>query len=215
MDFLNNILSFITDGNKRLSVKTVVVILTLLSVFLVDNVTGFSFYHSNQRKLDQLESIQNLLKDTTLTTDVRHKLSLMQSKVFERENVFEYLLSFFKNKYFRSSDNEQAIIEGEGDNARNDFLFLLSTSGFYMLFAFLLIIIIFFTGKDTSFWVSIFSVILLSIIMFLIILFMYWLLGKIIPDKLFGSWTWNYIVNLFVQIVSLIGIYFLTKTNNK
>ena len=215
MDFLNNILSFITDSNKRLSVKTVVVILTLLSVFLVDNVTGFSFYHSNQRKLDQLESIENLLKDTTLTTDVRHKLSLMQSKVFERENVFEYLLSFFKNKYFRSSDNEQAIIEGEGDNARNDFLFLLSTSGFYMLFAFLLIIIIFFTGKDTSFWVSIFSVILLSIIMFLIILFMYWLLGKIIPDKLFGSWTWNYIVNLFVQIVSLIGIYFLTKTNNK
>ncbi|OWP32585.1 hypothetical protein CBG53_03795 [Porphyromonas gingivalis] len=215
MDFLNNILSFITDSNKRLSVKTVVVILTLLSVFLVDNVTGFSFYHSNQRKLDQLESIQNLLKDTTLTTDVRHKLSLMQSRVFERENVFEYLLSFFKNKYFRSSGNEQAIIEGEGDNARNDFLFLLSTSGFYMLFAFLLIIIIFFTGKDTSFWVSLFSVILLSIIMFLIIFSMYWLLGKIIPDELFGSWTWNYIVNLFVQIVSLIGIYFLTKTNNK
>jgi hypothetical protein len=41
--------------------------------------------------------------------------------------------------------------------------------------------------------------------------FNYWLFGKIIPNKLFGSWTWNYIVNVMIQIGLIFGYLAIDK----
>ena len=215
MNFLENILNFITDSNKRLSAKTAIVILTLLSVIVIDNVTGFSYYYNNQRKLDQLESIKNLLKDTTLTTETKQKLTVIQSKVFERKNIFDYSLSFFRNISLTSSKNNQTTIKSKGSIIRNDIWFLMSTSGFYILVTILVVPILLFTDKKTPFWKLLASMIMFVIVMFFSSWFMYWLLDKIIPDELFGSWTWNYIINFIIQVGLVAGMYFATKTMNK
>lgn len=215
MNFFENILNFITDSNKRLSAKTAIVILTLLSVLVIDSVTGFSYYYNNQRKLDQLVSIKNILNDTTLTSETRHKLVVMQSKVFERKNIFDCSLSFLKNISLSSSKNNQTTIKNKDSIIRNDIWFLISTSGFYILVTILVVPIMLFTDKNTPFWKLLASIIMFVIIMFFTSWFMYWLLDKIIPDDLFGSWTWNYIINSVIQVGLVAGMYFATKTMNK
>ena len=131
MIFIDNILNFITDTKKRLSTRATIFILSVLTIFIIDNVIGFSHHYNNQKKLDQLKTISELLDRPNLTKNTKKELKLLESETFDRQNILNYSLSFLKN--IASTD----ITNAETSTIRSNVWFLISSSGLYNLQVFL------------------------------------------------------------------------------
>jgi len=211
MKILENILDYITDKSKRLSTRASVVILVLFTLFLFDNYIGFSFYYNSQRQLDQLTTVTQLLKDSTITTETRQKLTELEKHTFDRKTIIDYTLSFTHSMYQNGS---QAIISSTTNNEfpkRNNILFLMSTSGMYFLLLIILIPVLFITNRETPFLKLFAAIILFAFIMLFCAWLNYWLFGKLISNPIGGSWTLNYIINILIQIAMGIPLYLTTK----
>ena len=165
MDFIYKFLNFITDSNRRLSSKAAIVILLLVSVVVLDNVTGFSYYYNKNRQLEQLEAIKILLSDSTLTTETRQKLVVLESHVLDRKSIIDYSLSFLKNISLASSKQSQNTINNNPKIIRNNIWFLLSTSGIYILTTILVVPVLFITDRKTPFWKLFASMLIFTIVL--------------------------------------------------
>jgi len=211
VSFYDNILSFVTDRSQRISARATVIVLVLSLILLVDNITGFSFYYNKQRQLDQLKSISQLLKDTTISADTKTKLTALEQQTLDRKTIVDYSLSFLKNISLTSSSQPQNIKKNNAKSIRNDFWFLVSSSGLYILVTILLVPVILFTDKKTPFFRLLATLIIFVFIMTFTAWFNYWLFDIIIPDQLFGSWTWNYVANFLLQIGLVVGLFWAGK----
>lgn len=215
MSFFENILNFITDSEKRLSARATVFIITIFTLLVVDNLIGFSYYYNKQRQLEQLKSITELLSDTTLNTETRARLITLRNQTFDRKNLIDYSLSFLKNIASIDNKQSQSITKNDTKIIRNNIWFLISSSGLYILVTIFVVPVLLLTDRRTPFLKLLASMIIFIFIMFFTAWFNYWLFDKLIPDKVFGSWTWNYLINFSLQIGLIIGLSFATKTMNK
>ncbi len=211
MNFLEHILNFITDRSKRLSARATVIIIALACILLVDNISGFSFYYKTQRQIDQLKSVTVLLKDSTLTPETRANLKFIEQHTFDRRTIIDHFSSFLKRISFTISRQSQNTINIDAEPIRNNFWFLFSASGIYIVVAILVVPVLLFTDKKTPFLKLIATLILFVFVIIFTAWFNYWLFDKLIPDYLFGSWIWNYIANFLLQIGLMSGLYFATK----
>lgn len=211
MNFFEHILNFITDKSKRISARATIIIIALACILLVDNIFGFSFYYKQQRQLDQLKTVTALLKDTTLTRETRATLLSIEKHTFERKTIIDYFSSFLKNISFKSSRQSQNNININANPIRNNFWFLFSASGIYIIVTILVVPVLLFADKKTPFLKLIATLLLFVFVMTFTAWFNYWLFDKLIPDYLFGSWTWNYIANFLLQVGLMLGLYFATK----
>ena len=200
MTYIDHIFNFITDNTKRLSSRATVIILTLFCILLIDNIVGVSFYYNKQRQLDQLKSISLLLKDTTLTAYTRAKLISIERQTLDRKTIIGQSLSFLQNISWTSQTHPNKIINNNANPIRNDIWFLISSSGLYILVAILFLPIMLILDKKTPFLRLIATLLTFTVIILFTAWFNFWLFDKIIPDNLFGSWTWNYIANFILQI---------------
>jgi len=127
MIFIDNILNFITDTKKRLSTRATIFILSVLATFIIDNVIGFSHHYNNQKKLDQLKIISELLDRPNLTENTKKELKLLESETFERKNILNYSLSFLKNIASTDKKQSQNITNTETNTIRSNIWFLISS----------------------------------------------------------------------------------------
>lgn len=215
MSFFDNILNFITDSEKRLSARATVFIISVFTLFLVDNLTGLSFYYNNQRQLEQLKLITELSADTTLTKETKVKLLKLQNEILERKNIIDYSSFFLKNITLMSSKQTQKTKNIPIKSIRNNVWFLISSSGLYILVTIFVVPVLLLTDKRTPFLKLLASMIVFILVMFFTCWFNYWLFEKLIPNEIFGSWTWNYVINFVMQIGLIIGLVFATNTMNK
>lgn len=215
MNFFEHILNFITDRSKRLSTRATVSILTIVCILLVDNIFGFSFYYNKQRQLSQLQSVSLLLKDSTLSNETHSKLVLLEKQALNRKSIIDHSLSFLHNMSWTSSRQDQNLTDGNVKTLRNNFWFLISSSGLYILATIFIVPVILLTDKKTPFLKLFASMVLFIVVMIFTSWFNYWLFDKVIPNRLFGSWIWNYIVNFAVQIGLILGLYSSTQIMNK
>ena len=215
MIFIDNILNFITDSKKRLSKRATIFILTIASILIFDNIIGFSYYYNSNRKLEQLDVISKLLEKQTLSENSKSELKKIELETINRQDFIDYSLSFLLSMSSTNNNKSQIITNTETKTIRNNIWFLISSSGIYILVTILIVPVLLLTDRKTSFLKLLASVIMFSIVMFFTSAFNYWLFGEIIPDELFGSWIWNYIVNFIIQIGLLVGLYYATKTIEK
>lgn len=213
MTFYENIFGFITDRSKRLSTRATAVIITIFCLVLVDNIIGFSHYYNKQRQLDQLKSISVLLNDPLLSQETKNELIELEKQTFKRKNIIDYSISFIKD--ISLTKNASTKTEKSTRSERNDIWFLFSASGLYILVIIFVVPVLLLTDKKTPFLKLLASMIMFIIVMFFTCWFNYWLFDKIIPDKVFGSWMWNYVINFVLQIGLVIGLLFATNTMNK
>ena len=211
MAFYDHILNFVTDRTNRISARATVIVIALVCILLVDNIFGFSYYYNKQRQLDQLKSITLLLKDTTLTAETRTNLITLEQHTFDRKTIIDYFSSFLKKISYTISRQSQNIINNNANPIRNDFWFLFSASGFYIIVTILVVPVLLFTDKKTPFLKLIATLLIFVFVMTFTAWFNYWLFDKLVPDYLFGSWTWNYVANFLLQIGLGLGLYFATK----
>jgi hypothetical protein len=211
MSFFDNITSFITDRGQRLSVRATVLIITLALIIFADNVCGFSYYYNRQRQLEQLQSIAALLKDSSISLRTKENLRYLETQTLIRRNILDKSMTFAKNlstigRKLDSSD-KKALLKTE----RNEIVFFISTSGIYALVLILAVPIIFFTDKKTPFFKLVASLFLSAVIMAFTCWFNYWMIDLLLPYKIWGSWTWNYIMNVLIQLGLLIGLWWALK----
>lgn len=212
MSWYENIFEFITDRSKRLSARATIIVLTICCLIFIDNIIGFSYYYNRQRQLDQLQSISVLMKDSTLSRMTHENLIKLEQQTFERQNIIELSSKFFKNIF--SSSTKREIVENKEKFTRNNFWFLISTSGLYIIVTIFVVPVLLITDKKTPFLKLIATLLIFMVVMFFSSWFNFWLLDKLIPNKLFGSWIWNYILNFIIQIGLVSGLYWSTKTMN-
>lgn len=213
MSFYENIFGYITDRSKNLSTRATVFILVIFCLIGVDNIVGFSHYYNKQRQLDQLILISTLLRDSLISQDIKNELLELEKRTFKRKTILDYSGSFFKE--FSKNKKTSPKNEKKDFAERNDIWFLISASGFYILIAVLTVPVLLLTNKEMSFFKLLASIIILLFVMVFTSWFNYWLFDKIIPDRIFGSWTWNYIINFVLQIGFVVGILNATNTINK
>lgn len=215
MNYIESIINFIFDKKRKISAKATFIILSITCLLILDNVLGFTYYYSHNRQLNQLESIYAIKKDTNLSVSSREKLDEMEVALWNRKNIFEKAIIFIKyrkeNKPIKSNQESLYIKE----SGKNNFWFLVSTSGLYMLVTIIMFPVLLFMDKKSSFFKSLATFIIFALVMVFTSWFNYWLFNKIIPDKLWGNWTWNYIINAFIQVGLIIGLYWATKNINK
>ncbi len=207
MAFYENILGFLTDRTQRIPTRATIFVLSVFIIILADNIIGFSHYYNKTRQLDQLEKVTTLLKDSTLNPTVRKDLTVLQQESLNRKTFIDYCNDFL-NKIVDSNPKKSVIRNGV---QRNEYWFIVSTSGIYIIITVLLVPVLLLTARTIPFLQLITMLLIFVTVMFFTSWFNYWLFDKIIPDELFGSWTWNYVINILLQILLFFGLYWTTQ----
>ena len=215
MAFYDKIFEFITNKSNSLSAKATIVILTLFIIVIADNIIGFSYYYNKEKQLEQLKSVTFLLKENSISSENRKKLINLEIETLNRKNIIDYLSLSFDSISFTNSTTSKKTINNKDGIVRDDFWFLISTSGIYMLITILILPILLLTDRKTPFLKLVATLLIFSLVMVITSWFNYWLFDKIIPNHLFGSWVFNYILNFILQISLMYGLYWATNNINK
>jgi hypothetical protein len=213
MSYIDSIINLVTDKARPLSSRATYTIIIVLLVIVADNLIGFSYYYTNDKKLDQLKSISILLKDTTLPADTRVQLLNMETEIISRQNVKDYFFSFLKNISWTSSKNKQSANANNPNPIRDNFWQTITSGGFFILTVLIFVPIIFITDKRTPLLQKIFTIFLIAILMVAAAWFYTWLFSLI--PMIGKTWTWNYILNVVLQILLILMFIYVDKYSKK
>lgn len=223
MELFNSIFQFFTDNTKKFSHKTILVLFSIFIIIILDNVLSFSYYYNNEKKISQIQSINSIVKDTTINDKERKMLFTLRDKIILhktwKDNVWDFFTSIeFKNDVKPSLNviekkKDIAIIKEPNKVERNYYLHFITSSWFFLL-VILIVPFVGFSDKNTSFLTA------LMIILFFVIplfLFLGWIFAKIfsfIPIILNNPIN-NYILNFILSFLLIILFGFLiSRTNN-
>lgn len=105
-EFLFKIYKDITDSEKTIIKKFYIYFLIAFSLYVADNLIGFSYYQSVSSKLEKTKEINLILKDSCiLSKDEFTKLKLLRSDIINRRTLKDNVYSFFSNISFISNKN--------------------------------------------------------------------------------------------------------------
>jgi len=99
MDFFKELLKFFTDKEYTFTSKFFGLLIVVLTVFLINNLLGFSFYYSNNQKITQLKNIEDIKKSCT-NARLLKTLEMTENKIINRKDVFDAFLSIFSKDSF-------------------------------------------------------------------------------------------------------------------
>jgi len=216
--YIDHITEFLFDENRRLSSKAAVVFFVVMAIILIDNVLGFSYYYSTDKKIEQVQKLNSIIKDTTSDSTTKTFALHLRSEILERENAITQSFSFLRNIKWTSSKKEHTIAAKEIVKPKeliikNDFWSHLTAGGFCYLLAILILPVVVFTDKKTSLPQRIATGILGAVLFFSFGWFFYWL-SNFIPQISKTTWLWNYLINLAIQFL-LIGLLAATGQKKK
>ncbi|AIN75086.1 hypothetical protein SAMN02745938_1057 [Flavobacterium psychrophilum DSM 3660] len=221
MDLLNSIFHFFTDKTKKLPHKVILFLIAVILVILLDNLLSFSFSYNNGNKIEQIEGINKIIKDTTLSDAEKKKLFILRENIVNhltwKDKAFDFLTSIeFKNDI----ESEKPIIKPIGKPAtkpiiasiklktRDYFWHFISSSWLFIV----LMVILPFIGlldKKTKFWESIGIIIIVEPFLYGIC----WVYAKMfsfIPIILDNP-IYNYILNAALCLTSILVFSLLKK----
>lgn len=216
MSFLDNITEYLTDEDRQLSSKAAFIVLIILVVVFVDNVLGFSYHFRIDKKLDEIQKINTIIKDPTVDSTTKAYAIQLRADIMQKQTVIDYTLSFFRNIKWASSKKPQInkptpIPKPIESATRNNFIFLLTSGGFYFLIAIIgLPVLAFAPNQKTSLPQRLATGILIAFVFSAIGVFFYWLFD-FIPLLSKKTWTWNYILNSFFQIAIIVAVAIISK----
>ncbi len=105
MDFLKEIFRFFIAKDYSFASKFIGFIIVLIAIFLIDNLLGFSFYYSNNQKINQIRSIEELKTECANETII-YTINEVENEIINRKNVIEIFLNLFsKDAIDKKSDN--------------------------------------------------------------------------------------------------------------
>lgn len=220
MNWIESITDFILDREAKVSSKAAVIISIVFSLILIDNIFGFSFHYNKDKKIDEIERLNAIIKDNSVDSATRAYCIQMRADVINQKDVITQASSFFRNTNRTSSRQPQKSNVSETpttiDSAiKNNFWFHVSASGIYYIAAvFVLFLFLFLDRKRISLFQRIILCVSTSLSMLIMAAFVYWI-DTNIPQLSKTTWVWNYIVNATIQITIVTFLVILTIKANK
>jgi len=105
MDFFIKFFEYFSNNDVRISSKLKMILFIMLCIFIIDNVLGFSFYYNINKKINQIISINEVLKDSNMSIGEVNQLFKLRKSVIERENLFDKI-SLFINGFFNQDKQD-------------------------------------------------------------------------------------------------------------
>ncbi|MDY3362396.1 hypothetical protein PG623_00130 [Riemerella anatipestifer] len=216
-ELINTIFIFFTDKTKKITHKTFLILTVIIGLIFLDNTLSFTFTFNNKNKLEQVEKLNSILKDSTLSKQEIAKLGLLRTNIIEhktwKDNIYEKLLSLdFKstedgNKPIVKNDKHKVSIE------RNYWLHFISSSWIFTILMIIMPFIGLFSEKNGS--ISAFIVVILMIEP--LFFGMSWLFAKLFSyiPIIDNNPVWNYLLNTLLHLFIFMIIGFLINRNEK
>lgn len=217
MKIIEYCLDFLFNANKTLSSKALVLIFSVLAIFLIDNILGFSYYYDSDRKIDEVKKLNSIIADPQIDSTTRQFALNLRTEIITRENCINNSLNFFKGIKWSSPDPVPVIPQSIPiieKVERNNFLFHLTAGGIYYLFGGIMVFVMIFIDKYSPLLQRIGSGIIVGIVLWMYGMFSSWLFD-FIPQVSKSTWAWNYLINLGIQITLLVGFGLLYKQGKK
>ncbi|PRY10327.1 hypothetical protein CLV24_11455 [Pontibacter ummariensis] len=213
MDFIERFLDFISDNRRHITTRVIVAAFSFLLFVLVDNMFAFSYNYTIDRSISNARNISELLKDTTLSSTTRLGLERLREEVVTHKTVADHVVAFWRDvSTFKYGTTKVAMLDNSDSwTVSYDLWHLLSSGGLYLLFIIFGVPVIL-VAKSSLTLLQRFVSALGFIVLFSTIAYVHYIVLELVPDMLFGSWTWNYVLNALVQL-TLVG--FLASFNKK
>ena len=140
MDF-STILNFLTDKTRKISTKALAVIMSLVLLIIIDNTFSFSYFHNTSEKVNQLTTISEILKDTTLVKSEKEEFLILRKDILRHRTFKDKIYNYLTNFNFETNEIEQ-VNKPKKTIKRNEYIHLL-TSAWWILLPLGLIVILF------------------------------------------------------------------------
>lgn len=209
-----HIIKIFTDGTIRVTTKLFTLLLILFSAWFINDT--FDFINSNRtyNKLENLEKISLLLKDSSLSDNEKNELIKERYYIIKHKTTLENLSSFYwsfvKKISFKSlskatnpaKTTEQKISEPKPATINNtpiikNYLLHFLFSNLFLIMIAVIVPILIFKQNKSNIPTLIFSLIIVWAILYFISIFIAWVLN-FIPVILDRPWI-NYVLVLLIH----------------
>jgi hypothetical protein len=102
MDILSSLFNFITDGTKKVSVRSATIVATIIILLFLDNIIGFSYYYNITKKLSTINQISTVLKDTSLKKNNRTYLLNLRNDIIYHKSIKDKACDFLQNSNYQA-----------------------------------------------------------------------------------------------------------------
>ena len=65
MEFFKPLYDTITNKQEKVSYRLIIALIAILALILVDNTLGFTFYYDSKNKVELVQLLNDIIKDTT------------------------------------------------------------------------------------------------------------------------------------------------------
>ena len=228
-DFFNHIVKIITDKTQGWSTRSAAVILSLITLWFVNDTFDFANSFRTNNKLQQLETIGQLLKDSTLTKEQTDVLITERQQIFRHRTVIDNVHSFVDSLpnpisfiRRRTAQKPDTTIVTSKKPLNNDDSVPIPTKHYWLNFissnAFLLVALLFvpfnLKFQKTELWViMVANAVVFGVLFLLCMLIAY--LFDLIPVIAGMPWV-NYILNFSIQLFfwMIVGFALSKKTKH-
>ncbi len=218
MDFFAGLVSFFTDKKHSISSKVLGIIFIVATVFFINDLLGFTFYYSVNQKINQIEKIEKLKRDTLLSPENFVFLNRLEARLKDRENIVDRFINMFKETALNetgklsvetskttnidfemntSSKEKRVLIENNEDIDLRSRLWHTISSTFVFLFILIIVPFMPFITKDFSKG-SLLAVIFIFVLTSGLVWLSQYLLGLI--PLIRNTPIINYLINASTQI---------------
>ena len=205
LEGIGALINMISDGSHSLLKRIGVLISIGLLLAFIDNMIGFTYYYSISNKLSSVEKIESLIKQDSISPNLKKRLTQMEDQVINRQDLFSLLWSFKYSTIINPNSINNQINTNSSLNVlreRNLWLQLISSAG--VIYSISIFIMFYFFVSGPRSFDNFFSSITLSFILFCFGLLLNFLLSSV--PILLNSVFWNYIVNFICQISLILCI---------
>lgn len=211
MEELKSIFEFFFDKRHHVQTRAGAMVLLVVIVLLLDNIMGFTYHYDMDRRISHAAEITAKLKDKTIPHPTRAYLEQMRNNALKRRNILDQGRSFWEQMSFTSQIKSSSAKNIKRSPIRNVFLHLVSSAGIYLLLLLIAAPII------VAALLHRFSLTIITrggfiIMVLLCAIYFHYQITTLLPDSLFGSWTWNYIANIVIQLfLFVLYIYIINR----
>ncbi|MCA4809618.1 hypothetical protein IF128_07670 [Empedobacter stercoris] len=216
MEYVIGIIHYFTDSKNKLSHKAIMIILTVILVIFIDNTLSFTYSYNINNKIEHVEKLNSIIKDTSLSKKEKAILKELRNNVLNHQTLKDIAYDKYTSLDFKSKEVVQKpIVKNEKKSKlkeRNYWIHFISSS-WLIIISMLVVPFVGYT-KNSSFFYYIFIII---IFVEPILYFISWTFAKtfsLIPIILDNP-TLNYILNAILHLLVFLTLGFIINKFNK
>lgn len=194
----DTIFQWLINSKAKLTIKTVVFILSVFGIIVVDDLLGFSRYYRINRRIENFKTLTTIISDRNTDPAGRRAAIEIRRQVIESRPVLVKVMDYLHSLTERNK--VEALMRGmemQRYGERNDYWFFFTSSGIWLAVGFIGSLLIFMGPKGEL--PSRLALLIMIGVSTAVVCYFFYLVFSLIP-LILENWIFNYIINLTVQV---------------